>query len=38
MALTSMMRDDGVSRARAEELARMVMRENASRAYGLNLK
>jgi predicted TIM-barrel fold metal-dependent hydrolase len=35
MALTGMMRDGDISRGRAEELARMVMRENAIRVYGL---
>lgn len=35
IALTSMMRDDGISRDRAVELARMVLRENARKLYGL---
>jgi predicted TIM-barrel fold metal-dependent hydrolase len=35
IALTAMMRDGDISRARAEELARMVMRENALTAYDL---
>ena len=35
IALTGMMRDGEISRARAEELARMVMRENAMIAYDL---
>jgi uncharacterized protein len=35
MALTAMMRADEVSRPRAEGLARMVLRENAVRLYGL---
>ena len=35
MALTAMVRDGEVTRARAEELARMVMRENALAAYQL---
>jgi len=35
IALTGMMRDGEISRARAEELARMVMRENALTAYDL---
>ncbi|MDQ6613038.1 MAG: amidohydrolase [Gemmatimonadota bacterium] len=34
-ALTGMMRDGEISRERAEELARMVMRENALKAYPL---
>jgi len=38
IALTAMMREDGVSRERAQELARMVLRENAIRAYRLDLK
>lgn len=37
IALTGMMRDGEISRARAEELAVMVMRGNASRLYGLGL-
>jgi uncharacterized protein len=36
MALTAMVRDGDVTRGRAEELARMVMRENAIKAYRLN--
>lgn len=35
IALTGMMRDGEITRARAEELARMVMRENAIAAYRL---
>jgi uncharacterized protein len=35
IALTGMMRDGEITRARAEELARMVMRENALTAYDL---
>jgi len=35
IALTAMMREDGISRARALELARMVLRENARKLYGL---
>ena len=35
IALTGMMRDGGVSHARAVELARMVLRENARKLYGL---
>jgi len=35
VALTGMMRDGEISRDRAEELARMVLRENAIRAYHL---
>jgi predicted TIM-barrel fold metal-dependent hydrolase len=35
MALTEMMRDGEIDRARAEELARMVMRENAVKLYRL---
>ncbi|HVX38589.1 MAG TPA: hypothetical protein VHB25_03365 [Gemmatimonadaceae bacterium] len=35
IALTGMMRDGEITRARAEELARMVMRENAAAVYGL---
>ena len=38
LALTAMMREDGVSRERAEKLGSMVMRENAIRAYKLDLK
>jgi hypothetical protein len=35
VALTAMMRDGEISRERALELARMVLRENARRLYGL---
>ena len=35
IALTGMMRDGEISRARASELARMVLRENARTLYGL---
>jgi len=35
MALTAMLRDGEISRARASELARMVLRENARALYGL---
>ena len=35
LALTAMMRDGEISRERAAELARMVVRENARRLYGL---
>jgi hypothetical protein len=35
MALTGMMRDGEITRPRAEQLARMVMRENAMTAYDL---
>lgn len=35
IALTGMMRDGDITRERASELARMVMRENAVRLYGL---
>ena len=35
MALTRMMREGSISRGRASELARMVMRENARKLYGL---
>ena len=35
IALTAMMRDGEISRARASELARMVLRENARHLYGL---
>ena len=38
IALTGMMRDGEITRARAEELARMVMRENAIAAYHLELR
>lgn len=36
IALTGMMNDGDITRERASELARMVMRENASKLYGLN--
>jgi predicted TIM-barrel fold metal-dependent hydrolase len=35
LALTGMLRDGVITRERAEELARMVMRENAAALYGL---
>jgi len=35
IALTSMMRDREISRDRALELARMVLRDNARKLYGL---
>ena len=35
MALTGMMRDGEITRPRAEELSRMVMRENARTLYAL---
>jgi predicted TIM-barrel fold metal-dependent hydrolase len=35
LALTGMVRDGEVTRERASELARMVMRENAARLYGI---
>jgi predicted TIM-barrel fold metal-dependent hydrolase len=35
LALTAMMRDGEITRPRASELARMVMRENAARLYGI---
>ena len=35
IALTGMMRDGEISRDRAQELARMVLRENAAAVYGL---
>ncbi len=35
IALTGMMQDGDITRARASELARMVMRENAIKLYGL---
>ena len=38
MALTGMMRDGEITRPRAEALARMVMRENAVAAYGLDAR
>jgi predicted TIM-barrel fold metal-dependent hydrolase len=37
IALTAMLRDGEVTRDRAQELARMVLRENASRLYDLQL-
>jgi predicted TIM-barrel fold metal-dependent hydrolase len=37
IALTGMMRDGEISRGRAEEIATMVMRGNASKLYGLKL-
>lgn len=37
IALTGMMRDGEITRSRAEQLARMVMRENAIAAYHLRL-
>ena len=37
LALTGMMRDGEITRARAEQLARMVLRENAVKLYHLNL-
>jgi predicted TIM-barrel fold metal-dependent hydrolase len=36
IALTGMINDGDITRARASELARMVMRENAIKLYGLN--
>jgi uncharacterized protein len=36
IALTGMFRDEEISRDRAVELARMVMRENARKLYGMN--
>lgn len=38
IALTGMMRDGEVTRVRAEEIATMVMRSNASRLYSLDLR
>ena len=38
IALTGMMRDGDITRERASELARMVLRENAIKLYGLNAK
>jgi hypothetical protein len=35
MALTGMMNDEEISRDRAMEIARMVLRENAVKLYGL---
>ena len=37
MALTGMMRDGEITRARAEQLARMVLRDNAVKLYHLQL-
>ena len=37
IALTGMLRDGEIDRPRAEALARMVLRENAARLYGLKL-
>jgi predicted TIM-barrel fold metal-dependent hydrolase len=37
MALTEMMKDGEITRGRASELARMVLRENAIKLYGLKL-
>lgn len=37
MALTEMIKDGEITRTRASELARMVMRENAIKLYGLKL-
>ncbi|HLL77204.1 MAG TPA: hypothetical protein VK421_18265 [Pyrinomonadaceae bacterium] len=36
LALTGMMQDGQITRERALELARMVLRENAARLYGLS--
>ena len=38
IALTGMMRDGQITRQRAEELARMVLRDNATKLYGLALR
>lgn len=38
MALTGMLRDGEITRPRAEELARMVMRQNALAAYDLGIR
>lgn len=38
MALTGMMRDGEITRARAEEIATMVMRTNAARLYNLTIR
>jgi predicted TIM-barrel fold metal-dependent hydrolase len=38
LALTGMMKDGEITRERAVELARMVLRENAIRLYGLDMK
>ena len=35
MALTAMLRDGDITRARALEIARMVLHDNAARLYGL---
>ena len=35
LALTAMMRDGEITRPRASELARMVMRDNAAKLYGI---
>jgi len=35
IALTGMLRDGEISRPRASQLARMVLRDNAARLYGL---
>jgi len=35
MALTAMIRDGEITRARALEIARQVLRDNAARLYGL---
>jgi hypothetical protein len=37
IALTDMIRNGEISRTRAEEIATMVLRTNASRLYGLGL-
>jgi hypothetical protein len=36
IALTAMMQDEEISRARALEIARMVLRKNAARLYRLD--
>ena len=36
MALTDMLRDNNITRDRAVELARMVLRDNARKLYKLN--
>ena len=38
LALTGMMRDGEITRARAEELATMVLRSNAAKLYSLHLR
>ena len=38
LALTGMLRDGVITRERAEQLARMVMRENAVALYGLGAR